>query len=56
MSGIGDMWLLQGERQLDGQAFYLQEGTFIIGRAAPNIAIALAVRHRHHLLQASIFN
>lgn len=38
------MWLLQEEGGTDGQVFHLHEGSFVIGRAAPDIAIALAVR------------
>lgn len=38
------MWLLRGGGGIDAQAFYLHEGSFVIGRAAPEIAIALAVR------------
>mmetsp|Transcript_3863 Transcript_3863/g.11172 ORF Transcript_3863/g.11172 Transcript_3863/m.11172 type:complete len:499 (-) Transcript_3863:1065-2561(-) len=35
------MWLLRGEGDIDGQTYYLHEGTFLVGRAAPDIAIAL---------------
>lgn len=37
------MWLLRGEGDIDGQTYYLHEGTFLVGRAAPDIAIALLV-------------